>query len=65
LNFKKIEKLAKEHIEGETEGEAVEIYMDLLKIKSSSEKQLKEINKRISEFKKNPEGFCSDCEELW
>jgi len=65
MDFKKIEKLAKNRIEGEATIEAVEVYIDLLKIKTSSEKQLKEINKRISEFKKNPEEFCNDCECLW
>jgi len=65
MDFKKIEKLAKEHIEGEETDLAVKIYIDLLQIKASSEKQLKEINKRIAEFKKNPEDYCHVSELLW
>lgn len=65
VNIKEIKKLAKEYIDEKEQQAFVGMYVDLLETKKQTEKQLKKIEKSISQFESDPEGYYDRNKDLW
>ena len=65
MDIRTIKEKAKEILEQKEEERLVSKYLDLLELRKSLKKQLKNVEKLIKKFEKDPEEYADKSDDRW